>query len=885
MPLAVGSKLGPYEIVAPIGAGGMGEVYRARDTRLERTVAIKILTAENAAGPDMRERFEREARTISNLSHAHICTLYDVGQHAGTDFLVMEYLEGETLEKRLERGPLPLEQALKIAIEVAEALDKAHRQGIIHRDLKPANIMLTKGGAKLMDFGLAKLRNEPVPALTALTEMATVASKKLTAEGMIVGTFQYMAPEQLEGSEADARSDIFALGEVIYEMVTGRLAFSGKTKASLIASILSSDPKAISEVAPMTPPALDRVIRTCLAKDPDERWQTAHDVRLQLQWIVEAGSKAGVPARVVAHRKQRERLAWSVAALLLLIALAGYGLAYRQYSRSYSKAIRSSVEAPSEKARFVFTGDGGGPPVISPDGTRIAFKAADADGRQLLWIRPLESLVAQPLPGTDNATFPFWSPDSRWLGFFANGKLYKIAGEGGPPIPLCDAPVGRGGDWSRDDVILFSPDFRAGLMRVSAAGGTPSTVTKLEGGDFTSNRWPQFLPDGKHFLYLAVHHENASKSVLFMGSLDGGAPAQVMETPSSVRYSNGYLLFVRQGTLMAQAFDTAKGQVEGEPMPVGETVLSDDAVWRSVFDVSQNGLLIYQQGSAVAAQKLAWFDRSGKQLSTIDLPTGFLSFSLSLDGKRLAVQGNPITDIWNYDLARGVHTRLTFDPAVHAYPIWSPDNRWVAFLSSRSGHNDIYRKLADGTGAEEALVTSPVGKFPADWSRDGRYIIYQQAGEKGAVDFWALPLFGDRKPFPLLQSPFDISNPQLSPDGRWLLYVSPESGPNEVYVMPFHGTGKWQISAKGGITAVWRADGKEIIYNDNDGRLMAVPVSTQGDQFQVGEAKPLFRLRGSSAGGVFQVSGDGQRILSAAPSDEKPAPITLVFNWTARLKR
>ena len=885
MPIATGTKLGPYEILGAVGAGGMGEVYRAKDTRLERTVAIKVLPESLKDNPDLQQRLEREARTISSLSHPNICTLYDIGQQEGVSFLVMEYLEGETLEQRLTRGPLPPEQTLRIAVEIAEALEKAHRQGIIHRDLKPGNVMLTKGGAKLMDFGLAKLSAGPTPMAAALGEL-TAEYKKLTSEGSIVGTFQYMAPEQLEGHEADARTDLFALGAVIYEMLAGKPAFSGRTKASLIASILSSEPAAISTLQPMTPPALDRVVKRCLAKDPDERWQSAGDLAAELRWIAEGGSQTGIPVPVVKRRKLHQRLAWMAAAAALLVALSGYWIAYREYSQRYAKPIRSSLTAP-EKTRFAFTGDNGGPPAISPDGTRIAFAAVDADGKQLLWVRPLDSLTAQPLAGTENATFPFWSPDGRYLGYFAAGKLNKIAADGGPVLALCDAPVGRGGDWNRDDVILFSPAFRAGLWTVPAAGGTPIEVTRLEDTDFTSNRWPQFLPDGKHFVYLAVHHENAAKSVIFLGSLDGGKPVRVMDSPSAPRFADGRLLFVRQGTLMAQRLDVSTGKLLGEPTPVAEDALSDESVWRSVFDASRNGLLVYQQGSATASQRLAWFDSSGKRLSDLEIPTGFSILSLSRDGKHLAVLGNPIPEVWNYDLTRGVHTRLTFDSSLHGTPIWSPDGNWVAYTSARKQGNAILRKRSDGTGAEELLVETPVSKLLNNWSLDGRYIVYTQTGAKGGADFWAVPLAGDRKPFPVLQNGLDNGNASISPDGRWLLYDSDESRQNEVYVMPFQGPpGKWQISTKGGVWGVWRGDGREIFYISSDGQLMAVPVSVQGSQFQVGEAKPLFRMVGSAQySGFFQTTRDGQRFLAPAPTEEKSVPITLVFNWTAALKK
>ncbi|HSS45480.1 MAG TPA: protein kinase, partial [Thermoanaerobaculia bacterium] len=554
MTLAAGTRLGPYEITGALGAGGMGEVYRARDTRLERTVAVKVLPSHLSASPEVRQRFEREAKTISQLSHPHICALYDVGREGDTEYLVMELLEGETLSERLAKGPLPLEQTLRYGIETADALDKAHRQGIVHRDLKPGNVMLTKSGVKLLDFGLAKAMAPPAPrgSLTALP-----TQQGLTQEGTILGTFQYMAPEQLEGKETDTRSDIFAFGAVLYEMATGRKAFSGSSQASLITAIMSSEPASISSVQPMTPPALDRVVKTCLAKDPDDRWQTAHDVMLQLKWIAEGGSQAGVPGPIVARRKSRERLAWGMAAVAFLMALAAVSaFLYLQDRREAPRMVRSSILLP-EKLRFDL---GTVPVAVSPDGRRIAFAASDAEGKKLLWVRSLDALSAQPLAGTDGACCPFWSPDGRFLGFFASGKLKKVEASGGPAQTLCDAPNNRGGTWNRAGEIAFAPAARDPIQRVPSSGGAATPATKLDSsrGEI-SHRWPFFLPDGRHFLYFAMGAFYGPKAVsngIYVGSLDSQERRLLLRADSNVAYAPpGYLLFLRERTLMAQPFN------------------------------------------------------------------------------------------------------------------------------------------------------------------------------------------------------------------------------------------------------------------------------------------------------------------------------------------
>src|SRR6516162_2687969 len=564
MGLAPGHKLGPYEIVAPLGAGGMGEVYRARDTRLERTVAVKILPEHLSHSAEAKQRFEREARAVSSLNHPNICTLYDVGHQDGVDYLVMEFLEGQTLAERLAKGPLPLEQMLKYGIEICQGLEKAHCTGVLHRDLKPGNIMLTKAGTKLMDFGLAKAATagSPLSSSLGLTMSGPSADQPLTARGMVVGTFQYMSPEQVEGKEADARSDIFALGAVLYEMATGKKAFSGKNQASIVAAILASEPQPISTVQPMSPPALDRVVKVCVTKDRDERWQTAHDVKLQLQWIAEGGSQAGVPAPLVARRKNRERLAWVVAALALLAAL---GLAFIHFQApSDTRVVRSNILPPENNAFSGGIVSGGY--TISRDGSRLAFVAQSVDGKTSLWVRSLDSLSAQVLVGTDNASLPFWSPDGQWIGFFSEGKLKKSLASGGSVQEICDASLGRGGTWNAQGTIIFSPSIGSPLFRVSANGGVPVALTKLDTSrGETTHRWPDFLPDGVHFLYLGRNLSSEKTSALYVGSLDGSPAKRIMDVGGGARYAwPGYILFVRNAILLAQQFDSRKLSLLGD---------------------------------------------------------------------------------------------------------------------------------------------------------------------------------------------------------------------------------------------------------------------------------------------------------------------------------
>jgi Tol biopolymer transport system component len=883
--LTPGTRLGPYEIVSPLGAGGMGEVYRATDTRLGRTVAIKVLPAHLSTAPEVRERFEREARAISSLSHAHICTLHDIGRQDGIDYLVMEYLEGETLVARLAKGPLAPDQVLRYGIEIAEALDRAHRQGIVHRDLKPGNVMITKAGAKLLDFGLAKFRPPTaVPVISSAFTSLPTEAKPLTTEGSIVGTFQYMSPEQLEGKEPDARTDIVAFGVLLYEMATGRKAFTGKSQASLIAAILEREPPPISSLQPMSPPALDRVVRTCLAKDPDDRWQNAHDLWNELRWIQEAGSAAGVAAPVAAQRNTRERLAWVAAATCAAAAIVFAGLWIA--GRTAPAVTYASMLAP-EKAPFEFTV---GPMAVSPDGRQVAFVAG---GERALWVRRLDGAAAVPLPATRGANAPFWSPDNRFVAFFADGKLKKIDVSGGPAQILADAPQGRGGSWSREGVIVFCGGTRDGLSRVASSGGPISRATRLDvsRAEF-SHRWPWFLPDGRHFLFLIQSNRPDTRGIA-VASLDSPAPELLVPgNNSNPAYSPpGYLLFFRDRTVLAQPFDARRLRLEAEPFPVGEDVQDfGGSQGHAIFSASQNGVLAYQGGSSGGLSQLTWSDRSGKTIETIGEPGPILWPRLSHDGRRVAYQsvdaGSGTGDVWVYDLTRRVPTRLTFDPADDTAPMWSPDDSRIAFCG---GPNDseIHVKSATGAGRDELLYRADRGNvFLNDWSKDGRFILFSVDGANSRRDVWALSV-ADRKATPWQQTPVFEAGAQFSPDGKWIAYISDESGRFELYVQPFPGPGgKWQISKGGGLPARWRADGRELFYVSFDRKLMAVDVKA-GDTFENAVPRVLFESRIKVyPGWQFDVTPDGQRFLIDSDLVEaSSAPITLVLNWTAGVKR
>ena len=889
MPLAPGVRLGAYEVLSLLGAGGMGEVYKARDTRLDRPVAIKVLPAHVAGNPDLKRRFEREAKTLATLSHPHICPVFDVGQQDGIDFLVMEYLEGQTLAQRLEKGALPFDQALQYAIQMADALDKAHRQGITHRDLKPGNIMLTKSGAKLLDFGLAKAKG-PAIAGAGLSNLPTTPPD-LTAHGTILGTFQYMAPEQLEGQEADARTDIFAFGAVLYEMLTGKRAFERTSEASLISAILKDDPPPIAASQPLAPPALDHVVEACLAKDPDERWQAAGDVKRELKWIAQAGSQTGDSTTVVA--RGAPRLTWMLlgGAVLIVTMLAVPATLYFRRAVPEPVVTRLDVVTPPTSDAFAFA--------LSPDGRQLAFVANGENGSQL-WVRALDQARAQPLARTEGAGAPFWAPDGRAVGFFADGKLKRTDLTGGAVQVLGDAPVPRGGTWSPDGVIVFAPTGAEPLMRVAATGGAVAPVTRLAAGQ-GSHRWPQFLPDGRRFLFLMATGQPQTHGI-YVGSLDGGEPTRVMPAETAAAYAApGYLLLVSQGVLTAYPFDAARATAAGQPMTVAQTVGTDDGAFHSAFSVSALGALAHRAGGG-SRRQLVWVDRTGKMLGAIGQPdeNAPANPALAPDGQRVAInrtsQGN--IDVWSIEVSRGLASRFTFDAAIDSAPLWSPDGSRVVFRSSRKGVFDVFEKPASGTADEQPLLVTSQGKTPLDWSRDGRFLLYSTQDPQTASDLWVFPVVGERKPFAVLQSSFDETEGQFSPDGRWLAYASNESGRYEIYIRTFpEAAGKWQVSVAGGAQPRWQRDGHELFYVAPDMRLMAVPIRLVPDThtLEAGAPAALFPTRIARGGNIatagfqaqaqYTVAPDGRFLMDIAADDAVTSPITVVLNWAAGLKK
>jgi Tol biopolymer transport system component len=865
----------------------MGEVYKARDTRLERTVAVKVLPASLSASEEVRQRFEREAKTISQLSHPHICNLYDVGRQEGTDYLVMEFLEGETLALRLAKGPLPLEQTLRFGIQIADALDRAHRQGIVHRDLKPGNVMLAKGGVKLLDFGLAK--EIQAPASGGDTALPTRVAENLTEKGTVLGTFQYMSPEQLEGKDADARSDIFALGAVLYEMATGKKAFAGATQASLISAILRDEPQPISQIAPMTPPALDRVVRTCLAKDPEERWQSAGDVGKELKWIAE-GSAAGVaaPQPVAARRRNRERIAWAVAAVALAAA-AWLGLSRPKTVTSAARGLRASILLPEKL--FLHNA------VLSPDGSRFVFGGRDAAGKVQLWLRPLDASTSTPIAGTEGGVLPFWSPDGRSIGFFADGKLKRIELAGGSPLALTDVD-GVGGAWAPNGDILFAGPAGA-IQRLPASGGAPTAVTKLDvARGETAHRYPFFLPDGTHFLFLAMNVAGADQhpaNRLWVGSLNGGSPKPLIVTKYNAQYSQGHLLFVQGGNfggiLLAQPFDPVRLETSGTPITLADQVGPDGAfAGLADYSVSSNGSLLMD--TSPQQQRLQWLDRRGSRIGDLGDPAQRFLFALSPDASRVAESifdpASQTLQVWILDAARGVRTRLTAPPGDHLGAVWSSDSSRIACQADQKHQADIVVRAADGSGTEQMLTDEEGQRQPTDWSKDG-WILHLDREAAGSR-LMQLAAIRESSPgktvivVPRSKKDFGITA-RFSPDGRWVAFDQDESGRSEVYVLSFpDARGRAQVSTNGGLAPKWTRGGKEIVYQDFEERIVAVDVDASQDM-RVGTPKPLFQLP-EGANFAWDVTPDGERFLIGVPVVKSTSRVLdLVVNWPAALKK
>lgn len=888
MPLTADTRLGRYEIRSKIGEGGMGEVYRARDTDLGRDVAVKVLPSSFSADTGRLQRFQQEACAAGALNHPNILSIYDVGKHDGSPYVVSELLEGETLRQRIGGAALGQRRAIDYALQIANGLAAAHEKGIIHRDLKPDNIFITNDGrVKILDFGLAKLTQ-----LDGNQVQTDVPTRRVNTDpGVVMGTVGYMAPEQLKGRPVDQRSDIFSFGAILYEMLSGRRAFHGESAAETMSAILREDPPELSDTNKNVSPALERLVNHCLEKNPEARFYSARDLAFALESL--SGSTAtqtsAIPAVGPPRMKKRELIAWIVAAIAVLTAAA---LAIVRFQRvpAEVRPVRSFI-LPPEKSSFDFSVRIGSNIAVSPDGRRLAFVAA-VEGKQLLWIRSLESVSVQALGGTEGAMFPFWSADSRFLGFFAEQKLKKIDVAGGPPITLCDAPEGRGGAWNRNGVIVFAPNSNGGLYRVSASGGVTTAVTKLnEARVETSHRWPFFLPDGEHFLYLGggggTGFAIGEVAAISVSSLSKQDSKVLVSANSNAAYAEGHLLYLRERTLMAQGFDPKRLETTGDAFPIGEQVQTGRFPGTGIFSVSEEGVLIYQSGPGDSGSELIWFDRTNKPIGKLGDLSPYNSFSLSPDGKSatVAVSNQMVSNVWLYEVARGLKTPFTFGPAQTRGPVWSPDGGTVFFTSNRKGHFDLYRKASSGAGSEELLVESNLDKTPTSISPDGRFLLYHSVDPKTKQDIWVLPLDGSQKRFAFLQGEFNEVNAQFSPDGRWVAYQSDESGRSEIYVTPFPSpSGKRQISTLGGRLPKWRR--KEVFYLSLDNRLIVSEVNVNGDALQIGAARPLFEIRPGGPGNVYDVSADGQRFLvNMAVEQQITAPLILVLNWTADLKK
>ncbi|MFN7936899.1 MAG: protein kinase [Bryobacteraceae bacterium] len=854
MPLAPGANLSHYEILAPIGAGGMGEVYKARDTRLDRIVAIKVLPEHIAQREDLKARFEREARAVASLNHPHICVLYDIGQEQGVQYMVLEYLEGETLDARLQRGALPLDTALQYAMQTADALDRAHRAGVAHRDIKPANLMLTRDGVKVLDFGLAKSKAKPGP-----TEATIVAS--LTSEGTVLGTPQYMSPELFEGREADARADVWAFGAVLYEMVTGRKAFEGKNYSSLVGAILSTEP------APVAPVWLDKIIRRCLEKDPEDRWQSIRDVLLELRSLpIQSEAREKPPAA-------RPWLAWAVAAIATAAALVLGAF----HLRKPEVPVLTASLVPPGKSPFREI-------AVSPDGKMVAFTAA-LDGRRQLYVQSTQTPGARLLAPAEGVEFLFWSPDSRSIGFFAQNKLKRMEAAGGPVQTLCDVISPRGGSWSEQGVILAAA-AGVGMLRVSDQGGTPSPVVSNRGAARSMlDYWPAFLPGGRSFL--STSSAGSPQPGIYLTHLDSGKSLRLLSDGSNALYSqdqqgNEYVIFSRAGTLLAQPFDSASGALRGSSRPVAEKAATVTNLQWTPFSLSRKGLLIYVSEGNSGVRQMVWLSRSGDRLGTVGKPGIISQAVLSPDQKSVAfdLRDGAGGDLWVHEFARGVDTRITFEPPIEQYPVWSPDSASIVYTSRDASKGGIHLRKASGGGVTEPLLYSSNPKFVLDWSAAAGAILFSEPAGKTRFDIHMLPLSGERKPVPLLHSEFNEQSGTLSPDGKHLAYVSDESGRYEVFVQTFPLSGaKWQVSVSGGIGPRWRKDGREL-YFTNEGVLMAAAV-TPGANFHVGTPVRLFSF-GEAQTTIerYSVSADGQRFLFALPveTEMRTPAATIVLN-------
>ena len=881
MPLSPGTKLGPYEIQSPLGAGGMGEVYRARDTRLGRDVAIKVLPEGFAQDPERLQRFEQEARVLGALNHPNLLAIFDVGIKDGLKYLVSEFLEGKTLREHLNGGALPQRKVVEYSTKIANGLAAAHEKGIVHRDLKPENVFVTNDErVKILDFGLAK---SGVEAGQTLATAVTAA----TAPGTVMGTVGYMSPEQVRGLAADSRSDIFSFGAMLYEMASGKRAFSGDSAVEAMNAILKSEPPEINLAESKSSPGVERILQHCLEKNPADRFQSARDLGFALSTLSGTGPAAALKKVEAGGRRGAWIWAAGAVALLVMGIAAGYWIAGRGTA---GPVVRATLTLPRD-VTLLTLGDQAGAPALSPDGNNLVF-AGIADGKQMLFVRPLSAVSVKPLAGTEGGKFPFWSPDGKSIGFFADKHLKRVGLTGSPPLTLAPADDGRGGTWA-GDVILYSPYVYEGIWRVAASGGTPTRVTTLDTSKYTTHRWPNFLPDGKHFLFLAQHHMSGHGETagIYATSIEGGTPKFIVATNGSAIYSLGYLLCYRDGILMAQEFDAGRLELKGDAIPIGG-VLRENGNWGVIASASANGILLFQS-AGVVKYPIVWFDRQGRSLGPATISGQLQDLRLSPDGTRAAVVEleGPKGSVSVYELKSGSRTRLSFEDRTW-FAVWSPDGKRVAYSSQKAGgeKTNVYLKSADGAGEPEMLLSSDQDNHPTDWTRDGKYVIVNR-GPLGAQRIWLVPLFGDRKPFLLLPNAgFDHYDGRVSPDGKWIAYLSAESGLRELYVTSFpEGKGKWQVSSRGAISAgLWRADGKEIYFVSEEEMLLEATVQESPGSIRVEGVHPLFRspFLTATLGEVFDIDPKGgQRFIGSVAPDTSTLPLIVVTNWTAELKK
>jgi len=897
----IGQTISHYKILEKVGEGGMGVVYKAEDTNLDRTVALKFLPAHLSASEQDKARFIQEAKAASALNHPNVCTIHDIQDVDGQMFIVMEFVDGQTL--RDKRGQINFKQAIDIGIQVADGLAAAHEKGIVHRDIKPENIMIRKDGiTQIMDFGLAKLRS------------ASSKINRLTKEGSTVGTAGYMSPEQVTGQDVDHRSDIFSYGVLVYELLTGQLPFKGVHETALAYEIVNVDPAPMSTVTPDIDPNLDAIVLECLEKDPRERTQSIAQTGLDLKRyrressrqkmsritaarpVLQPGNKSYSASSISDDTGQVQsdsasgRIPWLPWSIAFICALCFAGIAYIHFRETVPEvqSINASITPPAGSS---FNNTIGGHIALSPDGSMLALVAADSAGNTSLWVRPMNSSLARQLPETNDAQFPFWSPDSRFIGFFATGKLKKIPASGGSPLVICDAQNGRGGTWNQDGMIVFAPNFDfTGLFKVSAASGTVSPATRLDTTrNETNHRWPHFLPDGKHFIYTTQGHlrESGFTGAMYVSSIDGSLDKLLTKVSSNMAYSDGYLLYVHQKSVLAQPFDLVKLELFGDANPiVGKVEFSGDKS-RGVFSISNNGILTYQVPGNNAGM-LSLCDRTGRKLGDVGGGRAMTNGArFSPDGTNIAFDSpdpeSDLTDIWLYDVTRTISTRVTFDPASEWQPIWSPDGKRMVYATERQG-TGLYMKNSDGTESEQELLKSLETKSPLDWSPDGQFIIYMDINESGGVDLMLLPLEGKREPIPFANTKFKENNARISPDGHWVVYDSDESGKSEIYARPFpSGGGKWQISSSGGSFPMWSPDGLEVYYNQSAGVFMEVSVKAAGSVFTAGSPTKLFEIPRCT---ILDISKDGKQFLVAAITGlETNQPISLLTNWNKELKK